>query len=220
MQMNETQLRYWICEIGRRLHTQGFVAAADGNISVRFGEQFLSTPSGMSKGYMRPGDIVIADTHGNKVAGEHNVTSEFYTHLAAYEERPEIQAVIHAHPTYATVLTTMDIDTTAPVLPELIMSLVALPRAPYATPGSAEGADAIRTLIRNFDAVLLDRHGAIVVGADLHQTYMKMERLEAAARTLYLAHTLGAPTRLSEDKLKKLMAVTVPPDAPTPPYPF
>ena len=221
MKMPEAQLRNWICEMGRRLHTRGFVAAADGNISIRLGEdRFLCTPSGMSKGYMRPDDMVIADGQGNKIEGERKVTSEFHTHLAAYEERPEMQAVIHAHPTYATVLTTMDIDTTLPVLPELIMSLVALPRAPYATPGSNEGADAIRTLIRQFDAVLLDRHGAIVVGMDLHDAYLKMERLESAAQTLYLAHTLGTPTPLSQDKLLKLMAATVAPDTPAPPYPF
>jgi len=221
MQTHETQLRHWICEIGRRLHARGFVAAADGNISVRLdASRFLCTPSGMSKGHMRPVDIVVADSKGNRLAGERRVTSEFFTHLAAYEERPEMQAVIHAHPTYATTLTLMDIDTTPPVLPELIMSLVALPRAPYATPGSAEGADAIRALIKRFDALLLDRHGAIVVGADLQDAYMKMERLESAAQTLYLAHLLGRPAALSPDKIAKLMAATVPPDAPVPPYPF
>ena len=221
MPMNETQYRHWMCEIGRRLHTRGFVAAADGNISVRVDEnRFLCTPSGMSKGYMRPDDMVVADGKGNKIAGEKAVTSEFYTHLAAYEERPDIRAVIHAHPTYATVLTLMDIDTARPVLPELIMTLVALPRAPYATPGSAEGADAIRTLITTFDAVLLDRHGAIVVGADLQEAYMKMERVESAAHALYLAHAVGNPAPLSEDKVAKLMAATVPPGTPAPPYPF
>ena len=219
--MIEAQLRNWICEIGRRLHARGMVAASDGNISVRLGDsRFLCTPSGAALGFMRPGDLVIADALGNKTAGDGRVSTEFMTHLAAYEVRPDRNAVVHAHPTYATVLTLAGVDTRPPLLPELIMSLVALPAAPYATPGSAEGADAIRALIRDFDALLLDRHGAITVGRDVHDAYMKMERAEQAAKMLYLAHTLGRPAPLAPEVVSKLMAATVPKGEPVPPYPF
>lgn len=219
--MTEMLLRNWICEIGRRLHQRDMIAAADGNISVRFGEDlFLCTPSGVSKGFLRPDDIVIADSRGEKVAGEGKVTSEFFTHLAAYQNRPETQAVIHAHPTYATVLTIMGVNTTAPILPEVVMNMVALPVAPYATPGSREGADAITALIKEYDALLLERHGAITVGADLQEAYMRMERLEHAAKTLYLCSLLGKPPVIPPDELVKLMAVAVPSCTPPPPYPF
>ena len=219
--MIESQQRNWICEIGRRLHTCGMVAAADGNISVRLEEgRFLCTPGGAALGFMRPADLVVADGQGRKVSGEGTVTSEFMTHLAAYEERPDINAVVHAHPTYATVLTLCGIDTRTPLLPELVMSLVALPAAPYATPGSEEGASAIRELIRGFDAVLLDRHGAVTVGADLNDAYMKMERTEHAAKALYLAHLAGTPTALPQHVMSRLMAATVPPGQPVPSYPF
>lgn len=219
--MTEMLLRNWICEIGRRLHQRDMIAAADGNISVRFGDdQFLCTPSGVSKGFLRPDDIVIADSCGEKVAGEGKVTSEFFTHLAAYQNRPETQAVIHAHPTYATVLTIMGVNTTAPILPEVVMNMVALPVAPYATPGSREGADAITALIKEYDALLLERHGAITVGADLQEAYMRMGRLEHAAKTLYLCSLLGKPPVIPPDELAKLMAVAVPSCTPPPPYPF
>lgn len=219
--MTENHLRQLICEIGRRLHTQGMVASADGNISVRLGEdRFLCTPSGVSKAYLRPDDLVVADGRGKKISGEGRATSEFKTHMAAYEERPDINAVVHAHPTYATVLSLAGIDTRPPLLPELVMSLVALPAAPYATPGSDEGASAIRGLIRNFDALLLDRHGALTVGTDLQNAYLKMERTEHAAKTLFLAHLAGTPKALSAETVTKLMAATVSPGEPVPPYPF
>ncbi|NLN93961.1 MAG: class II aldolase/adducin family protein [Candidatus Hydrogenedens sp.] len=219
--MTETLLRNWICEIGRRLYQRDMIAAADGNISVRFGEdRFICTPSGMSKGFLRPDDLVIADSTGRKIAGEKKVTSEFFTHLKAYEIRPETQAVIHAHPTYATVLTILGIDTTIPILPEVVMNMVALPVAAYATPGSLEGAEVIATLIKDYDALLLERHGAITLGADLQEAYMRMERLEHAAKTLYLCHLAGKPKPLPPDALEKLMAVTVPEGTLPPPYPF
>lgn len=219
--MTETLLRNWICEIGRRLYQRDMIAAADGNISVRFGEdRFLCTPTGVSKGFLRPDDLVIVDQEGRKIAGEGKVTSEFFTHLAAYEARPETQAVIHAHPTYATVLTIMGIDTTVPVLPEVVMNMVALPVAAYATPGSREGAQVITTLIRDFDALLLERHGAITLGSDLQEAYMRMERLEHAAKTLYLCHLAGTPTPIAPEALTKLMAATVPEGTTPPPYPF
>ncbi len=219
--MNETQLRNWICEIGRRLHGRGMVASADGNISVRLAaDRFLCTPSGVSKGYMRPGDMVVVDSQGDLCDGEGRPTSERFMHLAVYAERPDVNAVIHAHPTYCTVMTLMGIDGRRPILPELVMSLVALPAAPYATPGNREGAEAIGELIRDFDAILLERHGALTAGMDLQDAYFKMERAEHAAQMLCIAHMLGAPAPLPSEALPKLMAATALPGAAVPPYPF
>jgi L-fuculose-phosphate aldolase len=155
---------------------------------------------------MTPASLVIADADGNKVAGEGKVTSEFFTHLAAYEQRPDIEAVVHAHPPMATALTMAGLDMRAPLLPEVVMALGAVPCAPYSTPGSREGADAIRGLIREGDAVLLDRHGAVTVGADLLDAYYKMEKLEHAAHIILAAHGLGTPRLLSQEAIDKVLA--------------
>ena len=204
--MNELTLRENICEVGRLLWERGFVGATDGNISVRLGEgRFLCTPSNTSKGFMRPEQILVADAKGDKVAGEGRVTSEFFTHLAAYEERPDIGAVVHAHPAAATALTLVAIETTAPIVPEVIMGLVAIPVCGYATPGSREGADVIRQYIRDFDAVLLDRHGAVTVAATVFEAYLKLEKVEHTARTLHYAYTLGTPKRLEPKHIAKLL---------------
>ena len=114
--MNEQQARGAICEVGRRLYARNLVAATDGNISIRIGgDRYVCTPSGISKGCMRPEDLMIADGRGERVSGTGKVTSEFFTHLAAYEERPNIAAVVHAHPPFATALTIAGLGMTDPV---------------------------------------------------------------------------------------------------------
>jgi L-fuculose-phosphate aldolase len=188
----ESALREEICELGRRLYARNLVAATDGNLSARLDEdRFLCTPSGVSKGFMNPDDLLIADASGALVGGTGKVTSEFFTHLAAYEERADVVAVVHAHPPVATALTLAGYGMTEPVLPELVMALGGIPTAPYATPGTREGADAIRAVIRTCDAVLLDRHGAVTVGDSVLAAYMKMEKLEHSAGVIHHALTLG-----------------------------
>ena len=203
----EPRLRALICEYGRRLYQRNLVAATDGNLSVRLAEgRFLCTPSGVSKGFMEPGDLLIADGQAGRLEGEGRVTTEFTTHLAAYEERPEVMAVVHAHPPCATALSLAGVSMDAPLLPEVVMSLGTVPTAPYATPGSPEGAGSIRALIRNHDALLLDRHGAITVGRNLTDAYFKMEKLEHAAYIVIQARLLGTPAPLSEDAVQRALA--------------
>ncbi len=219
--MNEQQAREAICEVGRRLYARNLVAATDGNISVRIGEDlYVSTPSGISKGYMATKDLVIANGRGELVSGSGKVTSEFFTHLAAYEERPDIGAVVHAHPAFATALTIAGLGMTDPVVPEVIMGLLAIPTTDYATPGSREGADVVRPWIRDYDAVLLDTHGALTVGRDVFEAYMKLEKVEHTAQVLHAAHTLGRVRRLEPDAVKKLMDYYHGSAQPLPPYPF
>lgn len=202
---NEADLRSLICEIGRRMYMRNLVAATDGNISVRLDAgRFLCTPSNCSKGFMRPEDIVVADARGEKVSGAGRVTSEFFTHLAAHEERPDITAVVHAHPPMATALMVAGLGLEEPVLPEVVMALGAIPTAPYATPGSREGADAIRVLIRSHDAILLDRHGALTLGATLIDAYHRIEKVEHAAEILMAARAIGAPRLLDASQIARL----------------
>lgn len=204
--MEDMALRELICELGRRLYARGLVAATDGNLSVRLeGGLYLVTPSGVCKGYMAPEDLVIADGKGQLVAGTGKVTSEFFTHLAAYEERPDIAAVVHAHPPMATAATLAGIDMQVPLLPELVAAVGGIPTCPYATPGTAEGADAVREAIRQADAVLLDRHGALTVGTSLLDAYYKMEKIEHGAAVTLAALVHGTPARLDADQIARVV---------------
>lgn len=188
------------------MHMRGMVAGSGGNISARLDDgNFLFTPTGASKGFMRPSDLIVADGAGNKLSGEGSITSEYLMHLAVYKERPDQHAVIHAHPIFATALTLAGINACEPLLPEVIMSLEGLPTAPYATPGSLEGAEAIRELIRTYDVVLLERHGILAVGTDLKDTYMKLECAEHVAQILYLAHLHTNPAPLPEEVVSILL---------------
>ncbi len=205
---SESVLREAICEIGRRMVARNLVAATDGNISVRIGaDRYLCTPSGVSKGFMRPADLVIADGGGEKVEGAGKVTSEFFTHLAAYEERPDVQAVVHAHPPHAVAFTLAGLSLTEPILPEVVYALGGVPTAPYATPGTRDGANAIRALIRECDALLLPRHGSITVGRDLMDAYLKLEKVEHACQTLLLGRLLGEATPLGNAEVARLHAL-------------
>ena len=219
--MKEKEAREAVCEVGRRLYAKNLVAATDGNISIRIGaDRYVCTPSGISKGFMKPSDLVIADGCGALVSGKGKVTSEFFTHLAAYEERPDIAAVVHAHPPRATALTIAGLDMTRPVVPEVIMGLLAIPTTDYATPGSREGADVVRKWIRTYDAILLDCHGALTVGGDVFSAYQKMEKVEHTAEVLCAAHALGRVRELPPGAVKKLIDYYTGGATPTPPYPF
>lgn len=204
--MNKEQaLREAICEVGRRVWQKGFVAATDGNISVRFGKGvFLCTPSGVSKGFMAPEDLVAVNASGEKIAGTGRVTSEFFTHLAAYEERPDIAAVVHAHPPKAVAASLAGLSLAEPVLPEVLLTLGGIPTVPYATPATEEGGAAIRDSIRSCDAVLIAKHGSITVGRDVFDAYRKLEKIEHAAETLLWANLVGKPGYLSETEIETL----------------
>jgi len=205
---SEVELRELMCDVGRRMYAKNLVAATDGNISVRLSpDRFLCTPSGVSKGFMKPGDIVIADGSGAKISGDGKVSSEFFTHLACYEERADILAVVHAHPPKAIGATVAGISLEECVLPEVVYALGGIPTTAYATPATREGAAVIREHIRGCDAVMLDRHGAVTVGADLLDAYFKMEKIEHAAESLLTAHSLGQVRRLSRAEVDKLYKV-------------
>lgn len=206
--MTELELRKVICEAGRRLYEKNLVAATDGNISARLGpNRYLCTPSGVSKGYMHPRDLVIADGKGNKISGEGKVTSEFFTHLAAYEERPEMSAVVHAHPPKAIGFTLAGVSLADCVLPEVVYTIGGVPTTEYATPATPEGGKVIRELIRQCDAVLMDRHGALTIGVSVIDALHKMEKIEHAAETLLTAHLLGRVRKLERDEVEKLYQV-------------
>ena len=206
--MTERDYRDAICEVGRLMYARNLVAATDGNISVRLApDRFLCTPSGVSKGRMRPEDLLIADAKGARLEGPGRITSEFYTHLAAYEERPDIVSVVHAHPPTAIALTLAGISMEPPVIPELVVGFGSVPTAGYATPGTREGAEVLRPFVREGDTILLYRHGAVTVGRDPFDAYYKLEKLEHAAEIVYMTRLLGkTPPPLNRSEIERLIA--------------
>jgi L-fuculose-phosphate aldolase len=206
--MTELELRKAVCEVGRRMYAKGLVAATDGNISVRLGpDRYLCTPSAVSKGFMRPNDIIVADGEGTKLEGDGKVTSEFTTHLVAYEERPDMNAVVHAHPPKAIGFTLAGVSLADCVLPEVIYTIGGVPTAEYATPATPEGGTAIRELIRKCDAVMMDRHGALTIGVDVYDAHFKLEKIEHACESLLTAHLLGNVRSLERGEVEKLYKV-------------
>jgi L-fuculose-phosphate aldolase len=203
--VNERAVRQEICEIGRRLYEKGLVAGADGNISVRLPrERLLTTPSGCSKGFLKPEDLVVTDMAGKPMGGG-KPSSEIMLHLAVYRKRTDVQAVVHAHPPTAVAFTVAGVSLEQCVMPEVLLYIGTLPTTRYATPSSPEGPEVIEELIGKHDALLLDRHGAVTVGKDVCQAWERMEKLEHFAQVVMRAKTLGAVRTLSEDELSRLV---------------
>ncbi|MBN1305411.1 MAG: class II aldolase/adducin family protein [Anaerolineales bacterium] len=206
----ERELRMAIVACGRICYEHGLVMSNDGNISARLGRgKMLITPSGLCKGRMELRDLVIVDETGNlaEAVRGRRASSETSMHLEAYRQRPDIRAIIHAHPVYATTLTVAGVQIPNDVLPEVLMTMGDIPTAPYAMPSSHEDADVIRDLIRDHDAVLLRQHGSLTVGCDLEDALIKLERLEHVAEVVYRAMLLGRVNRIPEDMLKRLMQI-------------
>ncbi|MCX8063615.1 MAG: class II aldolase/adducin family protein [Candidatus Hydrogenedentes bacterium] len=199
------KLRVKICEIARRMYTNGFISSTDGNISAKITEDlFLCTPSNKCKGEIKPEEILLVNKMGEKVVGDGVVSSEFFTHLSAYEERSDVSAVIHAHPPFSVVVSLVEISLTEPVLPELIMTLGKVPTTDYATPGTSEGAKVIKPWVKNHNAIILKSHGVLTLGKDLEQAYIFLERVEHSAKIIFLAHLIKKPRRLNITQIKKL----------------
>jgi L-fuculose-phosphate aldolase len=186
------------------LYQRQLLAAMDGNVSVRDGEDLLTTPSGINKGFIREEDILRVDLRGRVLAGAGKPTSELLLHLEVYKIRPEVGAVIHAHPPVATAFTIAGLSLGEGVLPEVVLSLGAIPTAPYATTGTPEMAAAVKDLLSSYDAILLEQHGAVTLGRNLWEAYNRMEKVEHAAWTVWLARQLGQARCLPPEEVTKL----------------
>ncbi len=204
--MKETEaLRADIVEVGRRLHERAYVASNDGNISVRLdGDRVLTTPKGVSKGFMTPDMMVVTDLDGRKLAGERDPSSELLMHLAVYRRRSDISAVVHAHPPVATGFAVAGIPLDRAVLAEVVTTLGSIPIADYGTPSTQELADAVDSHIAVHDGLLLANHGAITVADRLMPAYYKMETVEHFARISVVARLLGRERLLSREEVNRL----------------
>ena len=207
---NEFKLRQEIIQVTRIVAEQGLIRSSDGNTSVRLDdERFLITPSGLYKMTMEPDDLIIIDWKGQMVKGRPGLhpTSETQMHLEAYRQRPDVNAVLHAHPSYATALTIAEIPFPVNLIPEVLLTLGDVPTASYATPGTEELALSISDLIREHDGVLLSHHGSLTVGKTLEEALIALERIEHTARTFFLARALGAMNFLPSDEVAKLRQI-------------
>ena len=181
--MDEYKIKELICDIGKRVYRNGFVAANDGNITVKLSEdEYLTTPTGISKGYLTPEMIV-----------------------KVYEERKDVGAVVHAHPPFATTLAVAHIPMDFYILPEAVCGLGAVPLVPYAQPSTQELADGLVPYLQDYDAFLLENHGTVTVGTDLINAYYKTETLEYNAKIYYLTKLFGVQHELPLDEIQKLV---------------
>lgn len=207
--MSEAELRQKIVEAGRRLHERFFVASNDGNISARLeGGRFLITPSGVNKGDIAPEDLLLVDGAGKVISGAKKPSSELKMHLAVYRKRPDVQAVVHAHPPTATGFAACRIRLDQDVLlPEVIFSLGRIGFAEYGTPTTEEIPQAVEKEIAQCEALLLANHGAITVGEDVLAAYYRMEVLEMYARVRLVTRLLGEPKSLTDAQVRELEKV-------------
>jgi L-fuculose-phosphate aldolase len=195
-----------IVHYGRMLHQRGFVAAMDGNLSVRLdSERILVTPTCVSKGAMRTADMVIVDTEGQRVSGRKNVTSEIGMHVLIYRMRPDIHAIVHAHPPTATGFAAAGMPLSEPLVCEVVMGLGSIPLARYGTPGTSELAQTLEPFVAEYDAILMSNHGVVTYGDTLEHAYMKMETVEHFAQIALVTHLLGRQQPLKEREIEKLM---------------
>jgi L-fuculose-phosphate aldolase len=201
--MSEAELRMKICEVGSGLVALGLIGGIEGNITCRLGGAILATPAGVRKGKLRPEDIVKLDPEGAPLS-DGKASSEIALHLRIYKERADVDAVVHAHPPFATAFAVAGETLPERVMPECDFMLGAVPLVPFAVPGTTAMGDAIAPVLGRGKAFLLANHGAVTVGASLEEAHVLMETLERVARVYLYARLLGTPQPLPPDGVRWL----------------
>ena len=209
---DEASMRALICHIGRLMHQGEYIDGTAGNISARLdSERILSTPSGLSKGFLQPEQLIVTNLGGNKIGPPTGAnrdlrpTSELGMHLECYRQRPDVYGVVHAHPPTAVALTIAEVSLRTCVIPEAIVVLGLVPTAAYGTPSSVENVHAVRALIPEHDALMLAYHGSVTVGPDVWQAYLKLETLEHTAKILHRVAQIGPIAPLPPEQVAKLL---------------
>lgn len=202
----QIQLANSIVEIGRLMYQKGWVAANDGNISVRLDDgRILCTPTGISKGRMQPEDMLICDGNGRKLEGTRACTTEIEMHCTIYRLRPDIHAVVHAHPPVSTGFAVAGRALNLAILPEAVVTLGTVPLADYGLPGTPELSARLAPLIPNHDAILMANHGAVCYGETLEKAFFRLETVEHISRISLIAELLGGPRLLGRQDVDQLM---------------
>lgn len=204
-------LRNEIIKVCAKLESKGLIAASDGNVSCRAGaDGILITPSGAPKGELRAEDLVKTSMTGNILEGAGRPSSEIRMHLLVYRRRPDVTAIVHAHPPLVTAFTLAGFPFNSKILPEVWLTIGRVPVAAYATPSTEEVPESIAPFVEKSNAILLQRHGALTFGSSVREAFMRMDKLEHAAKTLLYASILEgrkAPAALTDSQILKLDAI-------------
>lgn len=204
--ISEFQLKEQMCEIGRRIWLKGFCAGNEGNHSYRIGEdRVLCTPTGISKGFLKPDDICTVDMEGKQVAGKRKRTSEILMHLAIYKARPDVKAVVHSHPPHATAFAVAGVELPTCIHPEAEVFLGAVKTAKYVTPGDTRLGESLLPYVKDSNTILLQNHGTVTYDVDLEGAYYKLEIVDAYSRILLLAKQIGSIRPLDGAEMKELL---------------
>jgi L-fuculose-phosphate aldolase len=207
--LTEHELRREMVRVGRLMWERGYVAATDGNLSARLGaNRLLVTASGLSKGFLSDEGLIVIDLEGEPVSAYRargkRPSSEIAMHLEVYRQRPDVKAVVHAHPPLATAFSIAGVSLARCVIPEVVVTLGGIPTAEYATPGTAEVPVSIRQAICDYDAIILAHHGSLTVGSSLWEAYLRLEKVEHTAEITLAAQQLGQVRTLSPEAVEKL----------------
>ena len=214
--MDHAAARAALVSCGRRLDALGFAPATDGNVSQRLGPHaLLVTPAGREKGGLSPEELLLVDLEGTIVEGEGRPSTETPMHLFCYRRRGDVGGVVHAHPPVATAFAAAGGPLDAPVMPEIVLTVGAIPLVPYATPGTEELARALEPWIDRHDAFLLASHGVLTLGRDVREALHRMERVEHLAKVTLAARLLGGPRPLSDAQVVSLFSGGAPPGPPS-----
>ena len=207
--MNEVQARQAIVDAGTVLYKQGYVVSNDGNISVRISpDTIVVTPTGVSKGDMNPDMMVVMDLDGNVISkGLRGPSSEVKMHLRVYRENPDVTAVVHAHPIYATSFAIAGVPLDKPILSEAMLQVGVVPVAHYAKPGTTDVPDSIAPFVKDYAAVMLSNHGVLTWGSDLEQALARMEVVENYAKITLVVNQIGSERGLSQDQVDGLAEI-------------
>lgn len=204
------EVRAQICDVCHKMWQLGWVAANDGNVSVKLDDgTFLATPTGISKSFITPEKLVHIHANGNVLDGPEGAkpSSEIKMHLRCYKEREDVGAVVHAHPPTATGFAVAHLDLDRYTMIETVIAIGSIPVTPYGTPSTYEVPDAIAPYLQEHDVLLLENHGALTVGSDLITAYYRMETLELYAKISLTAHLLGGEKEISRNNIDRLIGM-------------
>ncbi len=205
--MDEQTARREIVNIGRLLYERSYVVSSDGNVSVRLDDgRILATPTMTCKGRMTEDSLALTDDSGTPLS-KTKASSELAMHLLIYRERPDVNAVCHAHPPHGTAFAVAGLAIDQPILSEVILTLGCVPLAAYGTPSTDELTEAMQPLVKHHNALLMANHGAVAYGADLWQAFDRLETLEHTARIAILSRMLGGSKNLPAEAIEKLINV-------------
>jgi len=219
MRPPERQLRRELIQFGRLCYERHLLVGLDGNLSARlYDDLILCTRAGCHKGLLTDEDLIVVDMNGKKMRGRGNPTSELAMHLACYTSRPDIEAVVHAHPPTCVAFTIAGVSMARCTLPEVVLTIGTVPTLDYKTTGTASLAQLVGNAVTQHDAVMLDRHGAVCVGPSVLDAFSKLETMEHMAKIMRDAHALGGIQDLPADEAVSLRRMGLkryggPPDA-------